>query len=216
MINVSSRLLAIASLVSSGDKIVDIGCDHGLLDIYLTLNKSCKCVCYDVDKHIIDRAISNISKYNLLDKIEVLVGNGFSNLNISNDDVIVLAGMGTTTILKILEKNKSDKIICQTNTDLYDLRKNVCDMGYYILDENIVFDNNRYYVTIKFDLGNRNYSYDDYLLGPILRLSSSHLFKDYVRSLYNKNIKGYNKAIEFSADKLTDFSIFMETLKKYI
>lgn len=216
MINVSSRLLAITSLVNYGDKIVDIGCDHGLLDIYLTLNKACKCICYDVDKHIVDRAISNIDKYNLLDKIEVFVGNGFDDLNVSGDNVIVLAGMGTNTILKILEKNKSDKIICQTNTDLYDLRKNVCDMGYYILDENIVFDNNRYYVTVKFGLGNRDYSYDDYLLGPVLRLSNTYLFKDYVRSLYDKNIKGYNKIIEFSTDKLIDFSVFMETLKKYI
>ena len=211
---VSDRLKSISSLVNSGEDIVDIGCDHGLLDIYLTLEYGCHCIGYDVNSYIVNRAISNISKYNLLDRIHVFVGNGFDDLGLNYDSVMVLAGMGTSSILKILKHNHTSSIICQTNADLYDLRKNVCDMGYYISSEDIVFDNNRYYVSIRFDVGNSNYSYDELLLGPCLIKGNSSLFNDYVKNLYNKNIKGYNKAIEFNGS--SDMELMINVLRKYI
>ena len=37
MINLSKRLEAISSLIPNKSKVIDIGCDHGLLDIYLLL-----------------------------------------------------------------------------------------------------------------------------------------------------------------------------------
>ena len=42
MINVklSKRLKAIADLVDKDSKIIDVGCDHALLDIYLLKNKN--------------------------------------------------------------------------------------------------------------------------------------------------------------------------------
>ena len=206
--------MSIVSFVSDGESIIDIGCDHGLLDVYLTINKNCLCSACDVNKDIINRAYSNFLKYDVLSKIDLFVGNGFNDLNVGNK-TIILAGMGTSTMLKILSVNKSDKIICQTNTDLYDLRAGVCSMGYYISREDIVFDNNRYYVTIEFLKGDCSYSYDELLLGPILLKNNSDLFNKYIKNLYNKNIKGYNKAKMFNSD-LSLFDKFISTLKKYI
>ena len=212
---ISDRLKALSLLVNDGESIIDIGCDHGLFDIYLTLNKNCKCSCCDVNEGIVDRAISNIKKYNLLDKIDVFVGNGYNDLKLDDNTVIVLAGMGTSTILKILGKNRTNSIVCQTNTDLYDLRKNVCKMGYYISSENLVFDNGRYYVSIRFCKGNSNYSYDELLLGPCLLKEDSSLFNEYILNLYNKNIKGYFKSLEFNNCD-NDLKLMINCLKKYI
>ena len=103
---VSARLKSISSLVNKGEDIIDIGCDHGLLDIYLTLEYGCHCKCFDVSQSIIDRAINNIGKYELLDRIDVSVGNGFDDLCLNFDSVMVLAGMGTSTILRILSVTK--------------------------------------------------------------------------------------------------------------
>ena len=213
---VSNRLYSVSLLVHENEKIIDIGCDHGLLDIYLTLNKKCICSCCDVSPNIVFRAVSNISKYHLLDSINVFVGNGYNDLKLDYDSVMILAGMGTATILKILEKNKTNNIICQTNTDLYLLRKTICEMGYFISNENITFENNRYYITIRFTRGNSLYSYDELLLGPILLQKKDSLFHDYVVNLYNKNINGYNKSFEYGSDSFKELRKMIYCLKKYI
>lgn len=212
---VSNRIKSISSLVNDGEDIIDIGCDHALLDIYLTLEYGCRCRCCDVSEYIINRAISNIKKYNLLDSIDVFVGNGYDDLNLDFNSVMVLSGMGTSTILKILKSNKTRDIICQTNTDLFMLRKGICDMGYYIVSEDLVFDNNRYYVSIRFSVGNSNYSYCEFLLGPHLIKGDSLLFREYVKYLYNKNIDGYNKSIKFN-NRDSNLDMMIKCLKQYI
>ena len=213
---VSDRLKSISSLINDCEDIIDIGCDHALLDIYLTMEKKCCCHCCDVNEGIVSRAINNIRKYNLENSIDVFVGNGFDNLNLNYSTVMVLAGMGTSTILKILDKNKTHDIICQTNTDLYLLRKSVCNMGYYIVSEDLVFDNNRYYVSIRFSVGNKNYSYDELFLGPCLLKERNLLFNSYVNNMYRKIIKGYNKSIQFNSESFNELDLMINCLKKYI
>ena len=53
---VTKRLQAISLFIDDYANVVDIGCDHGLLDIYLTLNKHCICTAIDVNNDIISRA----------------------------------------------------------------------------------------------------------------------------------------------------------------
>ena len=213
---ISDRLKSISSLINYGEDIIDIGCDHALLDIYLTLNKKCNCRCCDVSQDIIDRAISNIKKNNLDGSIDIFVGNGFNDLGLDFNTVMVLSGMGTSTILKILDKNRTHDIICQTNTDLYVLRKSICSMGYYIVSEDLVFDNNRYYVSIRFSIGDSNYSFDELLLGPCLLKRNDSLFRNYVNNMYNKLIKGYKKSIEFNSDSFNNLDLIIRCLKRYM
>lgn len=213
---ISKRLLAISNLVNNNENIVDIGCDHGLIDIYLTQNKQCSCICYDVSYDIINRVINNIHKYGLDNKINVLVGNGYNDLKLNYNSTIILSGMGTFTMLKILNSNKTRNIICQTNTDLYELRKSVCHMGYHIISEELVFDNNRYYVTIRFEEGTCDYSYDDYLLGPVLIKKDNIIFKNYVKQLYSKVFSSYCKGSGFDGFDSEKVKKIMNCLKKYI
>lgn len=204
---VSKRMTSICDLVVDGEQIIDIGCDHGLVDIYLTISKNCSCTLYDVNSYIVNRAISNIKKCNLIDSIKAYVGNGFDDLKLDYDSTMILSGMGTNTILKILENNKTKSIICQSNTDLYTLRKNICELGYYISDENLVFDNNRYYVSIRFEAGIRKYSFEEYLIGPDILEKKDVLFESYIKKVYNKIYK----------DSLDSFSLeCINCLKKYI
>ena len=63
MINVklSKRLKAIADLVDKDSKIIDVGCDHALLDIYL-LKKTIikKAIASDVNEGALNQAKRNI------------------------------------------------------------------------------------------------------------------------------------------------------------
>ena len=70
----SKRLLKVASLVDTKE-IIDIGCDHALLDIYLT-NKNYKCTAIDNKETVLNTTYSNIKESNLLGKINIVCSNG--------------------------------------------------------------------------------------------------------------------------------------------
>ena len=58
MIKISKRLKEIANYVEENSNIVDIGCDHGLLDIYLIQNKkNIKIIASDINQNALNNAI---------------------------------------------------------------------------------------------------------------------------------------------------------------
>jgi tRNA (adenine22-N1)-methyltransferase len=115
---IRKRLLAIAELINKDDKIIDIGCDHALLDIYLCLKNKCKnVIATDINKKALDNAKRNIAKYNLDDKIKLILSDGLANIELKDSDTIIISGMGTKTILGILKDKQQyeqvKKIIIQ-------------------------------------------------------------------------------------------------------
>ena len=82
MIKLSKRLEAISSLVPVNSKVIDVGCDHALLDIYLYQNKiSNKIIAADVNQNALNNAKDNIKKAKLEKIIEARLGNGIDTLN---------------------------------------------------------------------------------------------------------------------------------------
>ena len=70
MIKISKRLEAISSLIPNNSKIIDIGCDHGLLDIYLYQKKiSTKLIASDINENALNNAKDNIKKNKLITKL---------------------------------------------------------------------------------------------------------------------------------------------------
>ena len=182
---ISKRLNVIASLVDS-NRIIDIGCDHALLDIYLT-NKGINCVAIDNKETVLDKARENIKKNNLLDKIKIICSNGLENYNVLGNENVIIAGMGTNTILNILQNkefNKINTLIIQSNNNLYELRKNVCKLGFYIDKEIVIFDK-KYYNIIRFKRGFKKYSYFDYYFG----LDMNYEYKKYINNKIYKTYK---------------------------
>ena len=61
----NKKLIAIASLIEPEDIVIDIGCDHAYLAIYLKKEKLCKEVyASDISENVIKIAIENIKKKN--------------------------------------------------------------------------------------------------------------------------------------------------------
>ena len=182
---ISKRLNVIASLVDS-NKIIDIGCDHALLDIYLT-NKGINCVAIDNKETVLDKARENIKKNNLLDKIKIICSNGLENYKVLGNENVIIAGMGTNTILNIIQNkefNKINTLIIQSNNNLYELRKKICKLGYYIDKEIVIFDK-KYYNIIRFKKGFKKYSYFDYYFG----LDINYEYKKYINNKIYKTYK---------------------------
>ena len=169
---ISKRLKAIADFLDINDFIVDVGTDHALLPIYLIKNNLVNgIIATDINKSALNNAITNIYKARLQHKISTVLSDGLENVDINLVNTIVISGMGTKNIIKILknkEKTKNiNKIIVQSNNNYYHLRKNITAMGFYIADEDIVFDNKNYYLTVLFKKGHKKYKDKDFYWGII-------------------------------------------------
>ncbi len=197
MIKLSKRLLSIANLVSDNSKVVDIGCDHGLVSIYLAMSKkNISIIASDINQNALDNAIKNINKYHLEDKIKVCLSNGLDNIN-DEIDTIIISGMGGHTIIDILNNNPKklnsvNNIIIQSNNDIEYVRRKVVKLGYYIEKEELILDKNIYYTVILFNKGKKKYTKKEYYFGPILLKENSKIFlerknKEYTKLLNIKN-----------------------------
>ena len=175
-------------MIDNGSTVIDIGCDHGLLDIYLTKNKNCICTASDISLKVLENTKININKYELNDRISVICSDGLNNIDNKLDDIVVISGMGTTTIIDILKNTKVmniNSLIIQSNNEVDILRKKVTKLGFYIFAEKIVNDKNKDYIIIYFKRGYKRYFNFDYLFGPIARKDSQN--KLYFKKIYQKN-----------------------------
>lgn len=208
MNKLSKRLDRVSSYIKDNSKIIDIGCDHGLLSIYLAKKyDNIKIIASDVNENALNNAINNIKKEHLENRIETRLGSGLDVVNPEEIDTIVISGMGANTIVGILKYSTDklinvDNIIIQSNTDLYYLRKNVTRLGYYIEDESLVEDSNIIYTVILFTKGRKKYNREELYLGPILIKKKDFLFK----KKNNKEIK----TIEFILSKIKNGHLLYE------
>ena len=203
----SKRLKGIADLVSENTTIVDVGCDHGLLDIYLTMNKNVKCIASDNKQSCLDNAINNIKKYNLEGKIETVLSDGLDKIDLKNINTVIISGMGTSTILEIIKNKNINHMIIQSNNNLYELRKKICKLGYYISNEIVILDY-KYYVIIEFKKGKKRYNGFELRYGPILLQNDN---REYFNYLHKKLlfVKDNNKRLSLIEKH------YINKLKKY-
>lgn len=181
MIKLSKRLDEIAKLVSDNTKIIDIGCDHGLLDIYLIQKlNNIKIIASDVNENALKNAKENIKKYKVKN-IETRLGNGLDVVSKDEINTIIISGMGAHSIVSILYNNvekleKVDNIIIQSNNNHDFLREKITKLNYYIKEEILIEEKNIIYTIIKFSKGNKKYNKKQLLLGPILSQEKSEIF----------------------------------------
>lgn len=179
MIKLSKRLASIALNIDKEDKVVDIGCDHGYLSIYLkAVNGNKIVIATDINENALNMAKKNINKNRIL--IETRLGNGLDVINYNEVDTIIISGMGGNTILNILKKNKLKyikKIVIQSNTDIPLMRKYINKLGYTIKNEQLIIDKNIYYIIITFSKGKHKYTKKELYFGPILLKENNELFK---------------------------------------
>lgn len=193
---ISKRLRAIGDLVSDNSFILDVGCDHGLLDIYVVLNKkNVRAIACDINEGPLKKAKENVKSYNVCEKIDVVLADGLCGFK-DGVDIVVLSGLGSTTIIDILNKrsdvlSKIDKLIVSSNNDYYYLRKNICDLGFMIDNEIIVEERGKFYPIIVFKKGAKRYSNFELSYGPILLRDKSMDFMNYLNFNKNKLMKIY-------------------------
>lgn len=186
MIKISKRLENISSLVPVNSNVIDIGCDHALLDIYMYQKKiSKRIIASDINENALSNAKNNIKKNKLEKAIETRLGNGLDTINEEDRiDTIIISGMGAYTAVGIIKNNlnkleKVNTIIIQSNTKLEFLRKEITKLNYMIADEIMLEDNKKIYTIIKFVKGRHKYTKKELYFGPILLKTNTKLFQEY-------------------------------------
>lgn len=136
----SKRLKAICDMVPFNSDIIDVGTDHGYTAIYLNKVKNCRCLATDISKESLNKAINNAKKANA--DVSFKLTDGLQGINLKNE-IIIISGMGTLKILKIINNIENDLIIC-TNNDLNLLKEKLNNFKIY--KEVTVFDKKNYHI----------------------------------------------------------------------
>ena len=142
---ISDRLLACAGFVQKGDRVADIGCDHGYLSIYLLQNGiAAGCIAADVNEGPLRSAKTNARKFGVADRMEFCLSDGAQSIP-HGFDVMVCAGMGADTMVHILKcapwlRNPRYRLVlqCQSKTPM--LRRYLSDHGWRIAEESVLRD----------------------------------------------------------------------------
>ena len=185
-----NRIEAIYSFISESDKVVDVGCDQAKLGIMLA-KRNQSSIASDISEKVIEKAKNDIKS----DLIDLRVSNGLENIKKGEADTLVLSGMGSHTILDILNNTKLrfNKIITISNNDHDLLRLKMNELNYMVDSEQIIKENNKYYNLIVFVPGNKKYN--DYEINFGLNHKDKELYNEYLDYLKNKykNIKKSSK-----------------------
>ena len=151
----SQRLQALADMVSDGNSVADVGCDHGFLSIYLVQNGiSPHVLAMDVRQGPLQRAREHIAEYELGNYIETRISDGLTAYRTGEAQTMVCAGMGGRLMMRILEESREkaqalSELILQPQSELPAFRRFLRREGYTVLDENILCEEGKYYFLIK-------------------------------------------------------------------
>lgn len=142
MSKLSKRLEMVASFIDENDKsVIDIGCDHGLLSIYLAEKfNNLKIIASDVNNNALESARRNVSKYKLEDRIDIRLGSGVS---VINDELL------KTSTIRRLNNVHFNGYLDRLIDDTYELSGTLS--GTMILPDDITLEDYEYNFTSSID-----------------------------------------------------------------
>lgn len=147
----SGRLAALTAFVPQGARMADIGTDHAYVPIDLVQkNIAISAVAADVHIGPYQAAKDNIESLGLDNKISVRFGDGLAVLSPGEVDTVVIAGMGASTIIEILNSTPEvtsslSRLILQPMVATGTVRRWLSANKWRIIDEALVQDDGRLY-----------------------------------------------------------------------
>ena len=150
----SRRLRECCNFIRPGDRVADIGCDHGYLGLHLLQSGIASFVyAADVNEGPLQSALRNAHKYGMEKKMAFYLSDGVRNVP-RDFDVMVCAGMGADTMVSILEaapwlKSSQYRMVlqCQSKTPM--LRQYLSEQGWSIAKETALRDGRFLYTVME-------------------------------------------------------------------
>lgn len=150
--SLTPRLQAIADFVAPGARIADVGTDHAYIPIYLIRNKKIEyAMASDINQGPIKKAEKNLERYGIQNKVRLCTADGTEGIKPWEVDTLIVAGMGGELIAQILLKNIPhgiQRMILQPMANAHEVRSALCEVGYVISKEKLVWEKNKIYQII--------------------------------------------------------------------
>ena len=224
MIKLSKRLRAIVNFCDKNKIIADIGTDHGFVPNFLyeeDINR--KIIATDISLNSLNKAIEFSELRGNKGKIEHIVCNGLEK--IPPVDQIIIAGMGGILISKILDRDfekarQAEKLILQPMQQVDYLRKFLYDKGFKILDEKIVFEDNKFFhiIVANYKAIKEEYRDIDLKVSKLLRNRKDKDLIEFLKYLINynifiiENIEGSSTRSIYKKNKLREENIKLKEI----
>ena len=215
----SNRLLACCSFVHPGDRVADVGCDHGYLSIHLLQNGiASSAIASDVNEQPLQSAKHNAAKFGVQDKITFQLSDGVQNIP-RDFNCMVCAGMGADTMMSILDaapwlKSEKYRLMLQCQSKRPELRKYLYQQGYAIRRETLAQDGKFIYpiMEVVFAPG-ETLSGAEYYITPALLKSDTPLLPAFL----DRVIDGVQKTVDGLActggEKYEEYNHILNQLK---
>ena len=205
----SQRLSSVASMVTAGNCLADVGTDHGYVPIYLyERNVIPRAIAMDVNKGPLERAALHIAESGMKDVIETRLSDGLTALRPKEADSIVIAGMGGPLMIRILsaypEVTASAKeLILQPQSEIAEVRIWLYEQGYEIVEEHMVYEEGKYYPMFKAvkNPEAKKLSYLEYKFGRLEVLKEKEVLKDFILRELSNNQNILQKLEEEQTEK---------------
>lgn len=220
-IPLSNRLLACCGFVRPGDRVADVGCDHGYLGIYLLTQRIAASVyASDVNEMPLQSAVVNAEKFGVREQISFYLSDGVRNIP-RDFDTMVCAGMGADTMISILEaapwlKNSKYRLILQCQSRRPVLRKYLSGQGFRILRETLAEDGKFIYpvMEVTYEPGHPLSEAQCHISPALMNCGSALLpaFFERVRSGLLTTVQGLEKAEQW--DKRAAYQAILAELEQ--
>ena len=151
----SKRLHMLADMVTPGNRLVDVGCDHGFLPVCLVREGICPgAIAMDVREGPLGAAKRHVEESGLGDYIEVRLSDGLAEFRSGEADTMVCAGLGG----RLMERSLRDdldkakqlrELILQPQSELPQFRMFLRNTGFIVTEEDTVLEDGKYYFAMK-------------------------------------------------------------------
>ncbi len=187
MVQLSKRLEVVASFVTEGNRVVDVGTDHGYVPIYLVqTGKVPRAIAMDINKGPLLHASENIRRFGLEKNIETRLSNGLRAYNLQEADSVIIAGMGGGLMIDILsesiDKWSDMELILSPQSEIELVRRFLCDNHMQIIKETMLIDEGKYYTIMKAVSGECQYeSVEEYRYGKLLLKEQNEILHKFLK-----------------------------------
>ncbi len=196
----SKRMQFIAGRIPECSCLLDIGCDHGKLELLLTEKyPNIRIIASDISPYALKKTEYVVKQNTLEERVFCRCGDGLSVVDEDDGiEFVVIAGIGGYVIADILEKGLGQiaavkELFLLPSTDVETLRRRLPGLGLRIKDEQTIEEQNRVYSLICVEHGCEEHTEElDLKYGHYLLKRKDDLLKKKL----HKHQKALQKALE--------------------